>query len=134
MVYSCLMKDFDNWNNVKKRTNKDIRVKYPKEGSVWWCRLGLNIGDEEDGKGSYFERPVLILKKFNNNLFWILPLSTVRKDHNKYYGLVEFTDSQVQSCILSQIRLIDSKRLSEFMINVKRPSFEHIKTTFRALL
>jgi mRNA interferase MazF len=128
------MKDFDSWNQVKKRTDARIRLKYPKEGSVWWCKLGLNIGDEEDGKGEYFERPVLILKKFNNNLFWILPLSTVRKDHNKYYALVEFTDSHIQSCILSQIRLVDAKRLGEFMIKLKKESFENVKTAFRSLL
>ena len=57
------MKDFDSWNRIKKKTHGSSRVKYPKEGSVWWCKLGLNIGDEEDGKGDYFERPVLILKK-----------------------------------------------------------------------
>jgi len=31
--------------------------------------LGKNIGYEQDGNGSGFSRPVLVVKKFNNQMF-----------------------------------------------------------------
>ncbi len=58
------MKDFDAWNKVKQNTHVLQTLRYPKEGEIWWCKLGLNIGDEQDGKGTRFERPVVII----NNL------------------------------------------------------------------
>ncbi len=30
-----------------------------------WCSIGINVGDEEDGKNELYERPVLVIKKFN---------------------------------------------------------------------
>lgn len=46
--------------------------------------MGVNIGYEEDGKNEKFERPVLILKKFNQYLILVVPLSSKIKN-NKYY-------------------------------------------------
>jgi hypothetical protein len=36
-----------------------------KEREVWWCSIGLNVGDEEFWKGAYFTRPVLVFKKYS---------------------------------------------------------------------
>jgi hypothetical protein len=62
------MKYFDLWNTAKQ--NLDIKILDEKfrvhEREIWWCSMGVNIGDEEDGKNELFERPVLILRKFNN--------------------------------------------------------------------
>ena len=41
-----------------------------KEGEIWWCRIGMNIGHETYGKGASFSRPVLIFKKFSNDFFY----------------------------------------------------------------
>lgn len=55
------------WHKIKI----DIQLAVDKsnlyfyEKDVWWASLGANIGHEEDGKNKKFERPVLILKKFN---------------------------------------------------------------------
>ena len=61
-------KDFDKWNTEKKLIDQRIINKdkffYPRE--VWWCSAGLNIGVESNGKNKNFERPMLIIKKFNN--------------------------------------------------------------------
>ena len=45
------------------------------EREVWWCSLGANIGFEQDGGGEDFERPVVILKKFNLDACLIVPLT-----------------------------------------------------------
>jgi mRNA interferase MazF len=52
-------KDFDRWNACKK-TTQTHRPPLFSEGQVWWCRLGANVGDEQDGKGESFLRPVLV--------------------------------------------------------------------------
>ena len=79
------------------------------EREVYWCSLGENIGDEENGKGEVFRRPVLIFKKFNNHIFWGIPMSSKNKE-SFYYRRVVLKDVE-QSVILSQLRLLDTKRL-----------------------
>lgn len=130
------MKDFDTWNEIKKehdRKNRLINPVYMKEREIWWLSLGLNIGDEEDGKGELFERPVVVVKKFNNNLFWGCALSTKIKENNPYYVKIS-TKSGEQSVIISQLRLYDTKRLQEKLDIVSKENFNKIKTAIKLLL
>ena len=57
---------YNKWNikkqNIHFLDNRDI---YFKEGDIWWCSIGLNIGDESYGKGRDFRRPILIFKKLS---------------------------------------------------------------------
>lgn len=57
------MKRFDERNILKKKVNglKDDLFVKPRE--IRFAQLGVNVGNEEDGKGKAFKRPVLILKK-----------------------------------------------------------------------
>lgn len=55
------MKDFDNWNILKKKTEEKNRPSILL-GDVFWCRFGINIGTEYDGKHDDFVRPVIIIK------------------------------------------------------------------------
>ncbi len=106
------MKDFDAWNIIKKKydeKDREIIKVFCHEREIWWISLGLNIGDEEDGKGALFERPILVIKKFNNNIFWGCSLSTKIKDQNKYYHKID-TKEGIRSVIISQLRLYDTKR------------------------
>ena len=103
--------------DVQKIFRLDIRYidSQPRTGTVinerevYWCSLGENVGDEENGKGDVFRRPVLVFKKFNNNIFWGMPMSTKSKE-SIYYMKVTLKDVE-QSVILSQLRLLDTKRL-----------------------
>lgn len=56
-----------------------------KEREIWWRSIGTNIGTEEDGKNAHFERPVLVLRKFNRDIFLGLPLTSTRKDHRYHF-------------------------------------------------
>lgn len=94
--------------------------------------MGKNLGDEENGKGTEFSRPVLIIKKFNNNLFVAIPLSTSLKDKHCYYGF-DFKGKK-QSAILSQIRLFDSKRLAERMGMIGKMQFQGIKDKVKEII
>ncbi len=121
------MKNFDEWNEIKKTTqslgiDNEVHI-YERE--VWWAKLGINIGDEEDGKGSYFERPVLIIKKHNPRCFLGMSLSTINKD-SKYYYTIALNNDFV-SVILSQIKLMGSERLINCIGNISANDFEEIK-------
>lgn len=103
-------KDFKNWFLLKpKLHNLDKQKVFFRERDVWWCSIGCNVGDEQDGKSNKFNRPVLIIKKFNRNLFYGLPMSTQIKN-NRYYFAITFQERTV-SVLLSQMRVLDKKRL-----------------------
>ena len=100
-------KEFQKWNERKIILHEASRRPFFAEGDVWYCMLGENIGDEENGKGNIFLRPVVVLKKFNSRVFWGVPLTRTTK-HGLFYFPIENIGSVA---ILSQIRLLDAKRL-----------------------
>ncbi len=129
-------KNFDQWNIVKKKTNKnyDVGSVYFREREIWWVRLGVNIGFEQDGTGEQYARPVIILKKYNPQVFLVVPLSTTDK-RGKYYFDVGDVDGKNAVAILSQIRLIDVHRLVKHIGIVDKKMFpllvkDIIKTNF----
>ena len=110
-ILQKMKKDFQGWHIRKEKLHEretDKKV-YFYEREIWWCCLGLNIGFEQDGKNDQFERPVLVLKRFNKDVLWILPLTSKNKT-GKYYYQFEYKGRKY-SVILSQLRLISSKRL-----------------------
>lgn len=65
------MRNYTLWHSLKEKIElKNIEEIRFREQEIWWCSLGENIGCEEDGKNELFERPVLILRKFNHEMFW----------------------------------------------------------------
>ena len=101
---------FDHWNELKKSLHLfKVRPPYFKEREVWWASIGQNLGDEQNGKNEYFERPVLIVKRFYQNIFLGLPLSTKPKKGNYYYSIVGEKIHGI--IILSQMKIFDAKRL-----------------------
>jgi len=101
---------FIEWTKIKIRIQISERVIYFREGEVWWASLGANIGHEQEGKNQNFERPILILKKFNQYVLWAIPLTSQTKEKNIYYHQYELGD-QKYAAVLTQLRLISSKRL-----------------------
>lgn len=125
-------KDFDQWNLQKKKAQAIHARPMFKECEVWWCSLGLNVGDEQDGKGKSFTRPVLVFRKFNRNIFIGIPLSTQVKD-SPFYHLFRFNGIN-QCLILSQVRLMDAKRFKDRMGKIEVHEMEKIKEKLRKLL
>ena len=68
------IKNFDEWNIQRKMVQKNSVVEsydfFFHEKEVWWSALGVNIGVEMDGKNENFERPVLVLRKINDQQFY----------------------------------------------------------------
>lgn len=108
-----MKKDFTSWHHKKSAIERDEKLRlFFHEREVWWCSVGLNIGFEQDGRGEHFSRPILVFKKFNKEVFWALPLSTKIKV-GKFYAPVDLQDGIARVAIVSQLRLMDGKRLAD---------------------
>lgn len=137
---SEILRRFIHWTKIKFRLHTETEPHfYFREREIWWCSLGANIGHEQDGKNQDFERPVLILKKFNLHMLWILPLTRAQKvDKSKptfarYYFALE-QGGERSFVVLSQIRTISSKRLTRKMRTVQKDEFEAIRQKIKGLI
>ncbi len=132
-----MKKDFDKWNEKKKKVHALARAPFFHEREIWFCYFGANVGFEQDG-GQDFLRPVLVIRKFNHNIFWGIPLTKAKKHASKkaerYYYSFSFVESVVSVAILSQIRLIDAKRLSRHIGSMKEKEFSELMKKLKALL
>jgi mRNA interferase MazF len=128
-------RDFDTWNELKKKiqlTNSEPAY-FPQEGEVWMSSLGKNIGYEQNGSGDNFARPMLVVKKFNNHMFWCVPLSTKQKRFDFYFN---FTDPNGQkvSAILAQMKLVSVKRLKRKLYEITPDLLTQIKEKLKDFL
>jgi mRNA interferase MazF len=129
------MKDFDSWNELKKKieAEKNDPKKFPKEGEVWMSNLGRNIGFEQNGSGDNFSRPLLIVKKFNNHMFWAVSLSTKQKSFDFYFNYTD-PSSQKVSAILAQMKLVSVKRLKRKLYEIPNELFDEMKQKIKSFL
>ena len=127
-----MSKDFDAWNGQKKKVHdRDERILF-HEREIWWCSLGLNVGVETDGKNDNFERPVLIVKKFNQDMVWVVPI-TSRKGPVKYYYPIKYGDKN-RWVILSQLKTVSSKRLIRKIEALPESDFEQVSLLVKQFL
>lgn len=94
--------------------------------------MGINIGDEENGKGEHFKRPALVYKKLGRNLFLGIPLNSVPKGESLFYCRIK-TDATINTSLVSHIKCMDSKRLNQKMCRVSSEGYEKIKQAIRKL-
>ncbi|MEN9621996.1 MAG: hypothetical protein RLZZ67_430 [Candidatus Parcubacteria bacterium] len=130
-----MKKDFKTWGEQKESIDCQVGESnlYFKEGDIWWSRLGANIGYEQDGKGGLFSRPIIVLKKFNQYIFWAIPLSTKHKS-NPYYVECISQEGEKRTAIISQIRLMSVKRLINKIGFTEEFSFKVIRKAVKDLL
>lgn len=107
-------------------TKKD-RIVF-KQGEIWWCSLGFNLGEEIFGKGDKFTRPILIFKKFTSNSFLGLPLTTHGKKGSWYVEIV--TNGFKRWALLNQARSLDKKRLTNKIGNIGVADYNRVKKRF----
>ncbi len=127
--------EFNLWNEVKKKINStEVEPeKFPKVGEVWMSSLGKNIGFEQNGSGENFSRPLLVIKKFNNQMFWCIPLSTKQKPFDFYYNFTDPSGNNV-SGILAQMKLISVKRLKRKLYEIDNQKLKEIKEKLKKFL
>jgi len=131
-LFIIMNKDFKNWHHRKEHIHKNSPQVFFHEREIWWCSLGLNIGFEQDGNGPEFQRPVIILRKFNNDVCWVLPITTKPKT-GKYYFPIDLGDKIERRVILSQLRLIDGKRFLDKIATLPEDQFSKLDKAVKAL-
>lgn len=131
-MYITANEKFNEWNRLKKKLHQKSFRPYFKVREVWWASIGQNIGDEQNGKNHRFERPVLVVQKFYNNLIFVLPLTSKVKEGSYYFRkVVNNIDGVI---ILSQGRVIDAKRLIRRIEVLDEESFSLIITRYKKLI
>ncbi len=127
-----MQKDFDTWNLRKRSIHDGSFSRYIHAREIWWASLGLNVGDEEDGKNEQFERPVLVLRKFNDRIVLAVPLTTKSKN-NPYYIAFEHAGASF-AAIISQVRLLSTKRFTRKIRRIDRKLFDRIRCSLAAMI
>jgi len=93
----------------------------------------MNIGFEQDGSDIEYRRPVIILKGLSKQTCLIIPLTTSTNKHRlrPAIGLVEDKEA---CALLSQMKVIDTKRLVKKIGNLDKKTFEDIRKTVKDML
>lgn len=125
-------KDFDRWNEVKKRTHAEAPRFYTVR-EIWWCRLGINVGTEQDGRGEWYVRPCVILRGFGPDACLVAPLTTSKREHplRIFVGMVDDREARAN---LSQLRIIDTRRLERKIGFLEKDTFNRVRKIARELL
>ena len=126
-------KDYLEWHKIKSNVHNEKKRPFFHEREIWFCVLGANVGFEQDGRGEQYLRPVVIFKKFNNEVCWVIPLTKNQKK-GKYYFSFSYIDDFVSTAIISQIRLIDCKRLEYKSGTISETDFALLKQKLMQLL
>jgi mRNA interferase MazF len=123
---------YDRWNEVKKTLNAQEPPPLFHQGEVWWCSVGLNIGVESYGKGPYFRRPVLIMRKLSRKAFIGIPITTKPKQ-GTWFSPISIHE-QPRVALLYQIRLFSANRLQHRFAALDTKDFRHIQQKLKRLL
>jgi mRNA interferase MazF len=125
-------KNFEGWITKKRVLHEKISASPMfKERDIWWVSVGVNVGFEEDGKQENFVRPVLVVRKFNREMFLGIPMSTKLKD-NKYYIPVT-VKAKFVSVMISQIRVFSAKRIFNKLAEMDDGDFVRVLEEVRGL-
>lgn len=119
------------WHNVKSSL---INKKPPvfNEGEIWWLYIGENVGNEINGKGDKFTRPVLVLRKLSPSMFFGIPLTTKQK-HGAWF--VTFRFQNHPSCAsLPNGSSFSALRLKDYIGNINRLDLVRIRMAYHELI
>jgi mRNA-degrading endonuclease toxin of MazEF toxin-antitoxin module len=128
-----MQKDFDVWNENKKRLDQRNDAPYCHARELWWCSLGVNIGSEQDGSGIAYRRPVLVLKGLSAVTSLVIPLTTSTNLHPMRPS-VGVVDGKEACALLSQVRVIDTKRLVRKIGYLDKTIFRNIRNAVKGML
>ncbi|MDD5318527.1 MAG: type II toxin-antitoxin system PemK/MazF family toxin [Candidatus Pacebacteria bacterium] len=127
-----MLKRFLEWIGVKEKLHSTKHEPpFFKEGELWWCFLGENIGVETNGKGNKFTRPVLVFKKYDRFSFFAIPLTTKIKP-GTWYCPFKHNNFRENAC-LAQCRVLSHKRLCGLIGKIGREDYKKIEQAFASL-
>ncbi len=125
--------NLNNWNSVKQITQDNNKKVYFKERDIFWLKVGENIGFEQNGKGNKFQRPVLVLKRYTNDMFLGIPLSTTPREGSFFFQF-SFLDNEISTALLVQQKLFSSKRFIKKIGKINKNDFEDLKQKLYKLI
>ena len=108
-MYKNGKKDFYGWIKIKKKLHYSGKIRVIKEGEIWWCAIGENIGSEICGKGETFARPILVLKKLSKYNFIGIPLTS--KNHQGDWYVDFLFNNRIQIDVIAQVENTSIYRL-----------------------
>lgn len=96
------------------------------------CSLGLNIGSEQDGRGTSFSRPILVFRVFNQDTFLGICITSQKHEGIHYFkfnigGIDQFVN-------LSQVRTLSTKRFERKIVTLPDKVYENLKERFYEFL
>lgn len=97
-----------------------------KEREVWLVSIGHGVGTEVFGKGECFQRPVLVLKKFNNQRFLGVPL-TSNEMYSGMFAVDTFFHGKQGKAMIDQASTYDHLRLLKKMGMLDKPTFDIVR-------
>jgi len=121
-------KHFEEWINLKERLHFGKKMPRIREGEVWWCSFGENIGVEINGKSARFTRPVLIMKKLSGLGFMGIPLTSQEKT-GSWYATFVFLGKR-EFAALCQARVMSVSRLHSKMGELPASDLNIVKQAF----
>lgn len=125
-------KDFDKWNELKKKIENISHDIIMKEWEIWWCSIWINTKTESCWKWPEFRRPILIVKKLSSNTCFVIPLSTKNKTWTWY---ANYEIDRVQyTALLYQLKMMHTNRFTKFEMKLDRQKFLEIKKRLKFLL
>ncbi len=122
--------NFDDWNHKKKQLHGSHPKILFKEGQIWWCSLGVNVGEEVLGKGPLYRRPVIVIRKITHSPCVVIPTTTQEKRAGSWYFPFEVNNLK-RWAMVYQIRFISSRRLSNRESTLSDPDFQALKKAVR---
>lgn len=126
-------KHFDRWNQDKQHLDAAAARPFYHAREIWWCAVGVNIGNEIDGTGEHHDRPVLVLRPFNAETFFGVALIGHPRTGRYYFSLGKVDDREAVAN-LSQARLFDTKRLIRKIGTIDEDTFHELAKTLALTL
>ena len=118
---------FDEWNSLKKKIEQREPIKF-NERDILFISMGQNIGYEQYGKSEEFLRPVVVLKKYNKNLFLGIPLSSKIKE-GYFFHQIHFKE-RTNTALLLQSRTFDSRRIKYRLATLSHKQFDKLREKY----
>ena len=130
MFSTSYVKDFDKWNEVKKKIDGENHSSVFRVGEIRWVILGVNVGSEIDGKGESFNRPCVIVDSFSDKLVLVFPMSTKLKNTAVYIDITLENGKKVSVCI-HQAKTISPKRVLKRITTISTSKVQDLKNAYK---
>ncbi len=132
-IFVIQVQRFLDWASKKVKIHFSDRGElYFEEREIWWASLGENVGSEVNGKNYYFERPVIVLRKFSSDMMLVVPTTSKLKTGSWYFRF--YFDDQERCAVMAQIRTISSQRLIRKMGNMTPEEFVGLRDAVITLI